>query len=493
MKGCVDMDLTVKIHNIKSIQDCEFSLPIDKGIYCLVGSNGCGKSTVLSCVAQTIFSGSLKKLNEYDYEANSYVQLSYGKKIDLWQSRNGSWNTNHKSKYKIHFNGMYEGSLFYGTRFDDSLIIDELVKEGKFSRDDIIDADPYIKEKLSYILHGNYEHYHTLRRVRNKSIAQKARLRNTPYFQEINGNLISQYRMSSGECLLVSLLHFIYNALIRRSLPADQPILMIIDEIELALHPVAVSRLIDLLNNIIKEHDTLTVLLSSHSPEVIHKISPTNMFMMERADNGSIDIFSPCYPSYAIRDVYMHDGFDFVLLVEDILAKYVVETVIRREELTGGRLINILPVGGWRNVLKFQDLAHKTNTFGYGTSIFSIIDGDVKEDANKDQYRKFPKLFLPINSIEKYLYKVCTDSAYKDVKRKINDTFFMVDSMDSILAECNASKKADGKTLYKQLLKKLEKYGMSEEAFIKELSEIIMKFVDFSPFVKILKQHLTRN
>ena len=75
--------------------------------------------------------------------------------------------------------------------------------------------------------------------------------------------------MSSGECLLISLLHFIYNALIRRSLPVDKPILMLIDEIELALHPVAVSRLIDLINSIMEEHENLVVYLSSHSPEVM--------------------------------------------------------------------------------------------------------------------------------------------------------------------------------------------------------------------------------
>ena len=129
----------------------------------------------------------------------------------------------------------------------------------------------------------------------------------------MNGHLLSQYRMSSGECLLVSLLHFIYNALIRKSLPVNQPILMLIDEIELALHPVAVSRLIDLLNSIIKEHNNLTVVLTSHSPEVIRKISPNNLYMMEVDDNNSVQFYSPCYPSYAIRDVYMHSGFDYFL------------------------------------------------------------------------------------------------------------------------------------------------------------------------------------
>ena len=45
------MDLKVNIKNIKNIKKCELILPIEKGIYGLVGANGCGKSTVLSCVA----------------------------------------------------------------------------------------------------------------------------------------------------------------------------------------------------------------------------------------------------------------------------------------------------------------------------------------------------------------------------------------------------------------------------------------------------------
>ena len=184
--------------------------------------------------------------------------------------------------------------------------------------------------------------------------------------------------------MLISLLHFVYNALIRRSLPTVQPILMLIDEIELALHPVAVSRLIDLLNEIIKEHNNLTVLLTSHSPEVIRKISPNNLFMMETNEEGIIQPTAPCYPSYAIRDVYMHDGFDYVILVEDLLAKYVVEKVIKQEGLNNGCLINVLPIGGWENVLKFQNEAYHTNTFGIGTNVFSILDGDVMGNVKKE-------------------------------------------------------------------------------------------------------------
>ena len=382
--------------------------------------------------------------------------------------------------------------MFYGTRFDDSLKVDDLVKNSTISSDDIVDADLYIKQQMSFILHGDLNHYGTLKRIRNKRIAQKVNLKNTPYFQEIKGNLISQYKMSSGECLLVSLLHFIYNALIRRSLPVDEPILMLIDEIELALHPVAVSRLIDLLNNIIKEHDNLTVVLTSHSPEVIRKISPNNLFMMEIDEKNTIEFYSPCYPSYAIRDVYMHSGFDWVILVEDLLAKYVVEKVIQQKSLNSGKLINVLPVGGWENVLKFQMMAYATNTFGIGTKLFSILDGDIQNNGKiKKEYCKLQPMFLPINSIEKYLYNVCTDSSYKSIKRKINDTFFNVESIDDILADYVQDNDNNGKSLYRKILINLEKRNISEDSFIKELCSIIMNANNFEAFASELQSRIS--
>lgn len=491
------MELITSIKNIKNILDCKLILPIEKGIYCLVGTNGCGKSTVLSCLAQTIFSSNLQHLSEHDYGKESCIKFEYDGQNTTWKYNGQKWITDCNYYDRIHFNGMYEGSLFYGTRFADSLIIDDLVETSQIPLNYIVDADEYVKKQMSFILHGDYTHYKSLKRVRNKKIAQEFHLKNTPYFQEINGTLISQYRMSSGECLLVSLLHFIYNALIRKSLPVDQPILMLIDEIELALHPVAVSRLIDLLNSIIKEHNTLTVVLTSHSPEVIRKISPNNIFMMEMGADHSVRFQTPCYPSYAIRDVYMHDGFDYVILVEDLLAKYVVEKVIRENKLIGGKLINILPIGGWENVLKFQIEAYNTNTFGVGTTIFSVLDGDIKNDPKiSDEYQNLPKTFLPINSIEKYLYKVCMDSSYKEIKREINDIFFNVESIDAIISDYNfctnhSSKDDNGKRLYRKLLNNLEKRNVSEESFIKELCEIIMRHEDFEPFKKQLVSKIT--
>lgn len=484
------MNLKLTIDNIKSIKNCEFILPVDKGIYCIAGTNGSGKSTLLSCLAQTVYASSIKSFSEYDCSNESKIAMNYGTNNTVWSYVDGNWGTNCATDQRLKFNGMYEGSLFYGTRFDDSIKIDEIVKQGKLPPESIVDADPYIIEKLSYILHGDFNHYKTLKRVRNRKTAENAKLKNIPYFIETKGNLISQYRMSSGECLLISLLHFIYNALIRRSLPDNKPILMLIDEIELALHPIAVSRLIDLLQQIISEHETLTVVLSSHSPEVIRKISPNNLFMMERQEDGTINLSSPCYPSYAVRDIYMHNGFDFVILVEDILAKYIIEKIIRQNGFGNSKLINVLPIGGWENVLKFQQEAYCTNVFGYGCKVFSVLDGDIR-DMVKREYKKLPKNFLPISSIEKYLLRIITDPSLKSVKKAVNDMFFNVDSIDAILVDYNAENDRGGKALYRKLLNNLEKRGIAEESFIKELCDIIICNVDFNVLIEDLKEKLS--
>ena len=46
--------LTMNIRKIKGISELSFEIPVEAGIYALVGSNGCGKSTILQALAQLI-------------------------------------------------------------------------------------------------------------------------------------------------------------------------------------------------------------------------------------------------------------------------------------------------------------------------------------------------------------------------------------------------------------------------------------------------------
>ena len=483
-------NLKLKIENVKNIKTASFEFPLEKSLNLIVGNNGCGKSTVIQALSQAISPKALKTLKQDDYDNTSQVTITYEANQDIWKGSD-DWFI---KKPLIKFNGMYEGSLFYGTRFNDSRIVDRLLESGKIAPNDIVDADEYLKEKLSFILHGTLTQYPNLKRIRNKFISGKLGLENTPYFNSINGKLISQYRMSSGECLLISLLHFVYNAIVRRSLPPNKLILVLIDEIELALHPIAVSRFIDLITELVKESENLMVILSSHSPEVIRKIEPKYIYKLEN-NLGEIRVVNPGYPSYVIRDVYKHDGYDYLLLVEDELAKVIVDKVLSDKGLTSSRLVHVVPVGGWSNVLTLQKDLLQNNVLGLGREIISIIDGDVKDDIPKD-YSALKKLFLPIKSIEKFLFEKLVENPDAELKKRINDKYFPVDSIDTLIAEHNAKypSKVDhpDKKFYFRLRKNLEARGINELVFVNKLAEDIMDVVNFDKFSDSLSKLLKK-
>lgn len=494
--------LTMNIRKIKGISELSFEIPVEAGIYALVGSNGCGKSTILQVLAQLIRpKNALWALRENDYTDDSDVLFQYMAQKDDWYVKKdhdrtmwrNSWYTSGSRRYdkpnNITLNGMYEGSLFVGTRFQDSRKVDQLVYSQELSEDNLVEADDYVKQKLSYILHGDYEHYKKLKRLKNKELREKLKLTSTPYFVEsVYGGIISQYKMSSGECLLISLLHFIHNSIVRKSLARDIPILMLLDEIELALHPVAVSRFLDLLEELIKVNHNITVVLTTHAPEVIRRISPNNMFKLENSE-GHIDIINPCYPSYAIRELYTADKYDYTILCEDELAKIFLNKIIKKHNFCASKLVCTVPVGGWENVLRLHSEILANNVLGVGTKIISILDGDIENLCKKkDEYQRLIKLFIPIPSIEKFLFEIIVNKKNKEFRKEINDKYFQLTSLDTIYAEFNAEypdvKTHKDKIFYRYLIKDLSNRKITEEVFVESLCDDILEKIDVSKFVK---------
>lgn len=482
--------IKLEISNLKNIQSSNIELPFEKGIYALVGENGSGKSTLMMCLAQLVYTKSLDMLHKEDYDNTSFVKLEANEICDTWKPEDKGWSTGMQKKRR--YNGLYEGSLFYGTRFKDSKIIDDLWKNGKLQNSDLNDADDYIKNKMSFILHGNYEHYRTLKKICNMRTAEKLGLSNMPYFLEVKNGLVSQYRLSSGECLLVSLLHFLYNSIERRSLPVDDKILVLIDEIELALHPLATNRLLSLLRELVDNHPNLVVYLSSHSPEIIRNISPANTYKIE-ITNGVLGIENNCYPSMLIRDLSNFDGPDFLLLVEDDLARRFVNKVLMQYNLRKGKIIQVIPVGGWNNVLELHKELKKTIFYGSNTKIVSILDGDVKDEA-KNRATTLYKLFLPIKSIEKYLYSIVIEGTNPALRKTISEKYFIMKSLTAIVTEYNAENTTKpehpDKHFFYAIEENLKEQGISVHTFVDNFIEDVFQNVDINKFVKDLTNML---
>lgn len=480
--------LKLELSEIKNIRHADLELPFDNGIYTFVGANGCGKSTLMLSMAQLLSKIQLQKLKAGDVTENSFVQFCVGKEKQKWE-----WSCKRELFYigdKLKYNGMYEGSLFYGTRFEDSTNIEQMIQDGKITKDKIADADKSVKEQLSYIIHGDFDHYVTLMRLKNKQVAENLGIKNRPYFIKVGSHLISQYRMSSGECLLISLLHFLYNSIERRSLPVQQKALVLIDELELALHPIAINRLMEYLQKLVEEHSNLVIFLSSHSPEVIRRMKPYSLFKVNN-EEGIVSLETNCYPSYLIRDLYSTVSPDYLLLVEDRLAQLVVNKVLSTYSLRNSKLIHCVPVGGANNVLELHKELYSKKVLGTNTMIVSVLDGDMQGNLTKEQ-KKLPCLFLPIPSVEKFLYSVIKENSNKQLRKIIKDKYFVVTSLDNIIAEYNKGTlngNADNnKNFYNDLCKNLKNIGTSEETFVCGLCDDIMSNVDFEKFVDNLKK-----
>lgn len=132
----------------------------------------------------------------------------------------------------------------------------------------LVDADDFVKETLGLILHNDKAYYPNLKKIKSRSIAIEKGFKGMPYFNDFNGQPISQYRMSSGESMLISLIGFINNLVIK-NIHKEHDILFLIDEVELALHPAAIDRLVQFLEQLSTNSiHNLIIYFTTHSSEL---------------------------------------------------------------------------------------------------------------------------------------------------------------------------------------------------------------------------------
>lgn len=494
------MRIDLNIKNIRNIKSAELDLPFDKGMYALVGNNGCGKSTLMLILSLMVKTSSAHLLTSKDTSDDSEIILSIDEKKDTWKRNKAlkmttaQYNKRKQMLSHVHYHGFYEGSIFFGTRFDDYTQISSFFEQEDYT-DKIIDADPFVIESLGLILQNNKTYYNSLKRIKSKAIAEEAGFRGYPYFYEYEGKIISQYQMSSGESMLISLIDFINNLVKKGNY---KKLLFLIDEVELALHPAAIDRLFEFLNNMVKEEKTeMVVFFSTHSAELIQRINPKNIYLIEN-DHGNLEITNPCYPNYAVRNLYVPNGFDFVLLVEDELAKSIVERVLLENNLKQSKLCCVLPAGGCTQMLKLHHDMVTYNTLGVGKHIVSIFDGDVKDGiGSNEEYKDLPKCFLPIPSVEKYLKAKLFDMPDKVFIKMLGDKYFSQRSLPDIINDYRndprtlQGKDNAGKNLYRIIISNVEKTGISETQFISFIANDIYDYEKPTAFVEALKKLLS--
>lgn len=483
------MKLTVKIHNIKCIKDLSIDLPIDNGLYAITGQNGSGKSTIAACASAAFFNIPMKQYFGKT-EDDSSISFHSGNSSRIWRKVNGKWQKSFDGP-DMNIKGFFEGSLLFGNRFKD-MSYDKIYGLESIDQDKLIGADDFIRKNLGTILQGDENYYEKLWMVSN----HYGKFKGNIFYYEKDGRRVSQFHMSTGENLLVSILNSLY---IRNNDRASlsKPCIMFLDEIELALHPSSLKRLIHFLEDISQQYN-YAIYFSTHSIELISGISPSNIFYIERHADNTIEVLNPCYPAYATRILYDHEGYDKVILVEDDLAKAIIDKILREEKLLNNRLVHVLPCGGYANVLNLANDVTTYNLLGKISSISIILDGDVKDQAIDYRQKRnistsIPLNFLPIESLEKYLRSKLVLNVDHSLFRTLNDYVFQQRSLTNIIEEYKNKEYEednDGKKFYNLLDSELRQRRISRSSMI----DIVVKhlFEKGCPDIKRLSDFLKK-
>ncbi len=465
------MKLKVCIKKIKCIDDLTIEFPIEKGLYAITGQNGSGKSTIAACASSVFFHFPMKEyFGRTDDDA--IISFELGESKREWRKDQNTW-TQHWDGPKMNIKGFFEGSLIFGNRFK-GMNYDNIKSLDSIDQSKLTLADEFVRKNLGIILQGEENFYEKL-----WLYIDNEELKRAIYFYEKNGRRISQFHMSTGENLLLSILNSLYLRNNDRA-SLSKPCLMFLDEIELALHPSSLKRLVNFLNDMANNFN-YAIYFSTHSIELISGISPTNIFYIERHADNTIEVINPCYPAYATRILYDHTGYDKVILVEDDLAKAIVDRLLRREKLLSNKLVHILPCGGYTKVIDLANDVITHNLLGRKASVSIVLDGDIKEKAEQYRTKKnignnIPLNFLPIESLEKFLRSKLFLSVDHKLFRRLNDYIFQNKSLTELVETYKNNKDTandrDGKVFFDILDNELRERRV-------ERSELVAMIVDY--------------
>jgi energy-coupling factor transporter ATP-binding protein EcfA2 len=449
----VKMKLQVNISKLKSIKELTIELPIKKGIYAITGQNATGKSTLVAATATAFYNAPMNRYFGKSVGTGTSISFKMGNETKTWEFADNKWNmTGH-----IRLKGFYEGSIIFGNRFKDATF-NSLDKIERVSDRDLVAGDEFVRGNLGLILHNNEKFYEKLVTIDNPQARLRLGFVGVPYFYVKDNRRVSQYHMSTGENLLITILHSILERIgDRREL--STPCLLLLDEIELALHPSSLSRLLIFLRKIAHSHN-MAIYFSTHSIELIREVSPENIFFLDRMVDDSVSIVNPCYPSYATRILYDHSGYDVVVLVEDDLSKIIVERLLRKLRLLENRLVHVMPCGGWTNVLKLAAEVVASNLLSKPSRIIIILDRDIQGSVpsymiKADMKLNVPVNYLPMQSLEKFIRKHLFETVDHNLHRFLDSYLFLQKGLNTIMEEYKNSnhhnEDSNGKLLYRHI------------------------------------------
>ena len=368
----------VIIKKIKHINNLEFEIPNRKGVFVLTGSNGSGKTTLMTCLLrigwyrafQDNFKTGTSRIDDYEGE----VIYQVDSESVAYHHAGTRWPPRPRSKSKLFAKFDFPQVRFLPATGNRLFIHEQDINPTSFRA-----VSQQLKNDLNHILETNK--FDNLRFVQTGSTrgrgggsqrwkrAYVIKIRHNKYYSEKNFSL--------GEILVLNTL------LLIEDVPNQS--MLLIDEIEMALHPRVQIRLLSYLEKKAEEKN-LVVILSTHSSSIIK--CAKRIIYLENDGSGNISVDYNAYPALVLKEVAIEEDIqpDYVFLVEDGMAEMLLKDTLNYYfQLNQTRKVpicKILPIGGYQQLLAFAEHS-KDYLFNSRIGQYIFPDQDVEESLNE--------------------------------------------------------------------------------------------------------------
>lgn len=251
-----------------------------------------------------------------------------------------------------------------------------------FNEDDISTISNEVADAVSKILGKDISKY------RSVNVGQRG---NVSILSGVNNKneKFSEFHFGAGESSVIKLVSDIENA--------DDNCLVLIEEIENGLHPIATIRLVEYLIEVAEKRNIQTI-FTTHSDYALAPLPGEAIWASidQKLYQGKLSIV-------ALRELQYINSTKMIVYVEDEFAKQWMESVLRKLNFDLS-IISIVYLGGDGNAVKMNKF-NNLNPEQKAPSI-SVIDGDSREkESNQEKVYR-----LPGNEPELFIYKDILDN-----------------------------------------------------------------------------------